>query len=296
VEHPDPETLALLALGEGGGAHAGHLDGCGTCRSEVAALRRVAAIGVETQEVRDLPPPPSGVWNRVAAATGTGSSTVDGARHASTMNRNGRTAPSRDERTTGPAAGRDPDHRDPDHRSPDHSGPNHSGRVRGSSRGPIAAAERSQRPRQWVVAAVAAAVALAVGIVGTLVATRDGDDRAPLACGRVVAARADLSALPLAPPGATGEARVLCDGPARQLHLRVQGLPLRPGYYQVWLIDPDSMEMTAIGVLGDTGDVLLPLASTTDLRKYRLVDFSAERYDNNQAHSGESLLRGQLTT
>jgi hypothetical protein len=64
----------------------------------------------------------------------------------------------------------------------------------------------------------------------------------------------------------------------------------------VWLIDPDSMEMTAVGQLGDSGDVLLPLASTTDLRKYRTVDVSAEQYDNNQAHSGESLLRGQLTT
>jgi anti-sigma-K factor RskA len=111
-----------------------------------------------------------------------------------------------------------------------------------------------------------------------------------------VVARAAPSALPLAPSGATGEARVLCSGPNLRLHLHVAGLPLQPGYYEVWLIDPDSMEMTAVGVLGDGGDVLLPLASTTDLRKYRLVDISAEQYDNNQAHSGDSLLRGQLTT
>jgi hypothetical protein len=138
---------------------------------------------------------------------------------------------------------------------------------------------------------------VAVGVAGTLAATRllRDDPASSLACGTVVA-RADLSALPLAPPGATGEARVLCDGPERRLHLHVTGLPLRPGYYEVWLIDPDTMEMTAIGQLGDGNDVLLPLTSTTDLRKYRLVDVSAEQYDNNQAHSGESMLRGQLTT
>ena len=111
-----------------------------------------------------------------------------------------------------------------------------------------------------------------------------------------VVASADLAALPQAPTGAAGEARLLCDGTNRRLHLHVTGLPRPAGYYEVWLIDPDSMEMTAVGQLGDGTDVLLPLPSTADVRKYRLVDISAERYDNNQAHSGESLLRGQLTT
>lgn len=257
MAHPDQEELVLLALGEGG-AHAGHLDTCDTCSAEVAALRRVAAIGVETQEVRDLPPPPDAVWDRIASATG--ASTVDSA---------GR----RFGNVTDPAADRD--RRGPAGRGPD--------------RGP----GRHRRMRRWALVAVTAVAALAVGVAGTLVVTRDRGQTAQV-CGSVVA-RADLSALPLAPSGATGEARVLCDGPDRRLHLHVTGLPLQPGYYEVWLIDPDSMEMTAVGVLGDGGDVLLPLASTTDLRKYRLVDISAEQYDNNQAHSGESLLRGQLT-
>jgi hypothetical protein len=232
VEHPDEEALVLLALGEGGGPHAGHLDSCDECRAEVAALRRVAEIGAEAQEVRDLPPPPGAVWDRIAAATAV-PSTVDG--------------------------------------------------------------RRERRTARWVLAAAAAAVALVVGVVGTLVVTRDRERPAPVACGTVVAS-ADLAALPPAPTGATGEARVLCDGPNRRLHLHVSGLPRPAGYYEVWLIDPDSMEMTAVGQLGDGGDVLLPLPSTADLHKFRLVDISAEQYDNNQAHSGESLLRGQLTT
>lgn len=238
MEHPDQESLALLALGEPG-VDAGHLAACDVCRSEVAALRRVAGIGAETQEVRDLPPPPGGVWGRIMADT---------------------TYPRAAPRVPAPA--------------------------------PVL---RHRHPQRWVRPLVAACAALVVGIAGTLAVTRHRDRQVAAECGTVVV-RANLSALPLAPPGATGVARVLCDGPERRLHLRVTGLPLQPGYYEVWLIDPDSQEMTPIGQLGDGGDVLLPLASTTDLRKYRLVDISAEQYDNNQAHSGESLLRGQLTT
>jgi hypothetical protein len=272
VAHLDEETLVLVALGEASGdaeAHAGHLDVCDTCRSEVAALRRVAVIGAETQEVRELHPPPNDVWARIAAATNVDEpepSTVDDdaggpAAPPERQRRSGaRTAsPNRSDRTTGPQAARGP------------------GRM-----------------RRWAMTAAAVVAALGLGVSGTLVATREPDSVA-VECGAVVA-RADLSALPLAPRGATGEARVLCSGPDRRLHLHVDGLALQPGYYEVWLIDPDSMEMTAIGQLGDGGDVLLPLSSTTDLRKYRLVDISAEQYDNNQAHSGQSLLRGQLTT
>ncbi|GIJ69232.1 anti-sigma factor [Virgisporangium ochraceum] len=269
MAHLDEETLVLVALGEGGGVtHADHLDTCDTCRAEVAALRRVAEVGAESQEVRELPPPPNDVWERIAAATAApaaNQSTVGGPGERTGPVQHRRTgaltrSPRRGDRTTAPPVAR--------------------------GRG---------RARRWALTALAAVVALAVGVAGTLVATRDRTRQLADPCGTVVA-RADLSALPLAPPGAAGEARVLCDGPDRRLHLHVAGLPLQPGYYEVWLIDPDTMEMTAIGQLGDGGDVLLPLASTTDLRKYRLVDISAEQYDNNQAHSGESLLRGQLTT
>jgi hypothetical protein len=265
VAHLDEETLVLLALGEGG-SHADHLDTCDLCRAEVAALRRVAEIGAETQEVRELHPPPNDVWNRIAAATNITApepSTVERGVRAPGRRRVGSrtTSPRRNGRTAAPAA--------------------------------PAAARGPGRMRRLALIAVTAVLALAVGVTGTLAATRDRPNSTAI-CGTVIA-RADLSALPLAPSGATGEARVLCDGPNRQLHLHVTGLPLQPGFYEVWLIDPDSMEMTAVGVLGDGGDVLLPLASTTDLRKYRLVDISAEQYDNNQAHSGESLLRGQLT-
>ena len=253
MAHPDPELLVLIALGDT--AAPDHLDGCDACRDEVERLRTVAELGAETQEVRDLPPPPARVWAAIATATGVDRATVDRETPLPTSTRRRR-------------RGGDP----------------------APPRGP-------GRTRRFSLRVAALAAAVAVGVAGTLTATRLlRDDPVPIvACGTVVA-RADLSALPLAPPGATGEARVLCDGPERRLHLHVAGLPLQQGYYEVWLIDPNTMEMTAIGQLGDGNDVLLPLSSTTDLRKYRLVDISAEQYDNNQAHSGKSMLRGQLTT
>ncbi|WP_231928380.1 anti-sigma factor [Micromonospora echinaurantiaca] len=80
-----------------------------------------------------------------------------------------------------------------------------------------------------------------------------------------------------------------------RLHLHVANLPNVPGYYEVWLINPRTMEMFSVGVLGDGADELLPLPPAVDLQAYSVVDVSAERFDNNTAHSGESLLRGTLT-
>jgi anti-sigma-K factor RskA len=234
VAHLDPERLALLALRESVD-DAGHLRECVACRAEVAALRTVADIAAETQQVRDLPAPPESVWARIEART---------------------------------------------------SAAQEAARASGAS-----AIESVAR---LAVTAVLAAVAGVAGTLGVLALGGDGSSPPPPAPS--VLARADLTPLPIAPPGAAGEARILGTGPGASLHLHVTGLPPRPGYYEVWLIDPQSMEMVSMGQLPDSGDGLLPVSSTVDLRKYRLVDVSAEEFDNNSAHSGRSLLRGQLTT
>jgi hypothetical protein len=59
----------LLALGEAApdGAEPAHLADCAACADEVAALREVATLAAQTQEVRDLPAPPSQLWQRIAA-------------------------------------------------------------------------------------------------------------------------------------------------------------------------------------------------------------------------------------
>ncbi|GIJ45664.1 hypothetical protein Val02_25500 [Virgisporangium aliadipatigenens] len=146
------------------------------------------------------------------------------------------------------------------------------------------------RRREWLRLAVTAVAATALGVAGTLGVGALRKEAAP-----TVVARATLEAFPNAPVGAGGEARVLGSGDGARLHLHVTGLPLSTGYYEVWLIDPVTMRMFSIGHLTDSGDVLLPLNSTVDLRQYRVVDVSAEEYDNVQTHSGRSLLRGTLT-
>jgi hypothetical protein len=145
---------------------------------------------------------------------------------------------------------------------------------------------RTELARLVLVAAVAAV--LAAG--GTLLAT---DLTAQQPEQVTVTARAVLTPLPAQPTTAQGEARVLDD---RTLHLHVTGLERHPGYYEVWLINPDTMEMISVGVLGDDPEALLPLPPTVDLRAYRLVDISAEHYDNDPAHSGNSMVRGTLTS
>ncbi|GAB3848715.1 hypothetical protein GCM10029963_32010 [Micromonospora andamanensis] len=151
------------------------------------------------------------------------------------------------------------------------------------------APRRSRRGRWSRVAttAVTAVAAATVGVVGTAAVLRDGTPAEP-----TVVASAPLAAYGSTPPAARGDARVLGSG---ELHLHVANLPAVPGYYEVWLINPQSMEMFSVGVLGDGADVLLPLPPNVDLGRYSVVDVSAEAFDNNTAHSGDSLLRGSLT-
>ncbi|MEW2474768.1 anti-sigma factor [Micromonospora gifhornensis] len=151
--------------------------------------------------------------------------------------------------------------------------------------GPVA--PRSRRPRRWVRYAVTAVAAAAVGIAGTAAVLREGTPPPP-----PVTASAQLAAYGSTPPQARGDARVLGTG---ELHLHVANLPPVSGYYEVWLINPRNMEMFSIGVLGGGSDVLLPLPPNVDLGQYSVVDVSAEQFDNNTAHSGDSLLRGSLT-
>ncbi|MCZ7420510.1 MULTISPECIES: anti-sigma factor [unclassified Micromonospora] len=153
-----------------------------------------------------------------------------------------------------------------------------------------APAPRRSRRGRWsrlATTAVTAVAAATVAVIGTAAVLRDGTPAEP-----TVLASAPLAAYGSTPPTARGDARVLGSG---ELHLHVANLPAVPGYYEVWLINPRNMEMFSVGVLGDGSDVLLPLPPNVDLGQYSVVDVSAEQFDNNTAHSGDSLLRGSLT-
>jgi anti-sigma-K factor RskA len=142
----------------------------------------------------------------------------------------------------------------------------------------------------WATAAAASVAAVAVAVAVTLAVAWPRDPGTP---DRIVAS-AVLTAFGETPASAHGDAEVLADG---QMRVRFSDLPPVDGggYYQVWLIDPATLQMFPLGVLGQGSSAQLPLPSDVDLAQYSLVDVSAEHFDNNPAHSGDSLLRGELT-
>ncbi|MDT0532885.1 anti-sigma factor [Micromonospora sp. DSM 115977] len=260
MPHLDHDRLVFLALGETE-ADAGentHLDTCAHCRAEMETLQHVAGLGADAQGLHDLPDPPEHVWQGIV-----------------TEIRAAQTLPA----LPGPRAERSPDERPSGERPSERSGG-------------VLLAPRRGRWSRWAVTAATAVAAAAIGVVGTVAvldATGSTPEPAPR---RVVLASAPLKAYGETPPDANGEARVFDDG---RLHLHVANLPDVPGYYEVWLIDPRTMKMFSVGVLGDATDELLPLPPNVDLEAYSVVDVSAETYDNNTAHSGKSLVRGTLT-
>ena len=280
MPHLDSARLVLLALGEGSPApaEAEHLASCAACRAEFDSLVEVAGLGRETRDLQDLPAPPDRVWDLIAAGTGIDAGTRA---RADAGTGAGEPAGTRDRADAGlttvdnPAPVPAPAARRP---------------VRRATTGPRSGAgpgRRTGRPgwrRTALVAAAAAvlAVLVTVGLGG--LRTDDG----------AVTERADLAAYGTTPASAHGQASVLRRDGTEVLRLHVANLPAEPGYYEVWLIDPDTQRMFSIGILGGQSDVDLPLPSSVDLKDYRLVDVSAELYDGNAAHSGHSLLRGSL--
>ena len=100
--------------------------------------------------------------------------------------------------------------------------------------------------------------------------------------------------MPAGPSTAHGTATVTQTPDGLTLNVAARQLPLRQGYYEVWLYDPTANQMVAVGTLGAGGDGVWTLASTIDLRSYSVVDVSAQDFDGDPAHK-DSVLRGALT-
>ncbi len=140
--------------------------------------------------------------------------------------------------------------------------------------------------RRWAPALVAAAVLVALsGGVLTWVALRPPAVK--------VLASASLDAFP-AWPGASGTATVeeMPDG-GRVVHVSLTDPDAEDGYREVWLITSDTTKLVSLGVVrGAEGTFTIP--DGIDIARYDLVDISAEPFDGNPAHSGDSIVRGQL--
>ena len=147
---------------------------------------------------------------------------------------------------------------------------------------------RRRRTPRWLPPFLLATAAAVLAVVGTITVLEVVGRQSPQ-----VTARAVLNPLATAPASARGDAKVLGGD---RLRVDVSDLPLTSGYYEVWLLNPeDPTKMQSLGSLPGK-DVVLPIPPGTDLNTYKLVDVSAEAHDGNSAHSGDSLLRGTLTS
>jgi hypothetical protein len=256
VRHCTPEQLALAALREPLPADDDtHLDSCGTCRAEVASLRRVVdALAVpELAAPRAAVPPPPGVWAGIAAATGVA------------------TAPRPRTPDAAPAV-------------PPPAAPRPA-----AGTPPTAPAEvvplRTRRSRLLLAAAASLVVGVGIGAGAVALGTGDDDGLA------VAAAALD----PLDDRGATGEARAVerPDG-SRVLELDLSAADPDDGFYEVWLIDEAVEDMYSLGVVRGGGEIALEVPPGVDLGEFPVVDVSLEPLDGDPLHSGVSVARGVL--
>jgi anti-sigma-K factor RskA len=297
VQHADSDQLALIALGEplddDAAELTAHLERCDVCRREIDTLRQTVTLARETVEYRGEVRPPEAVWDRITGELGFGAATgSDGNSSGAQQNLSGPGAPRAP--GDGPMARRSPGARSDSAAAASDTAPaddvqDLAGRTPAGVRGIGAHRAASRR---WGRAVAGLVAAVAIGVVGTLVAVRpwQSGGSAPVA-GSI----ASLAPVTGGPGGVSGRAVVVqgADGP--ELDVSAAGLPLQQGYYEVWVFDGKT-SMVAVGVLGADSKAALALPPTLDLRTYHVVDISLEQYDGVQTHSQVSVLRGTLTS
>jgi Anti-sigma-K factor rskA len=302
VQHADPDQLALIALGEplddDAAELTAHLERCDVCRREIDILRQTVALARETVEYRGEVLPPDAVWDRITGelglASGPGSGSLpdvapfQGRPH---LSGSGATRPPGDGPVGRRSTGTRPDGAldDPAEGLADDI-PDLAMAGRGSIGAQGIGAHRTAGRRRGK-AAVGLVAAIAIGVVGTLVAVRPWQDGGTTP---VTGSTASLGPVTGGPGGVSGRAIVVQGPDGPQLDVSAAGLPLQQGYYEVWVFD-GKVKMVAVGVLGADSKATLALPPTLDLRTYHVVDISLEQYDGDQTHSQVSVLRGTLT-
>ena len=69
------------------------------------------------------------------------------------------------------------------------------------------------------------------------------------------------------------------------------------GYVEVWLLNRDGKRLVSVGVLGDDArSGSFPISQRLLDEGYTVVDISREQFDDKPQHSGDSIVRGSLTT
>ncbi len=152
---------------------------------------------------------------------------------------------------------------------------------------------RHRRPRSMPFRALLVAAAAAAVLAGAI-RLGYGLGRHTTEASAQASAVAQLNAYPGGPAHVSGSATVHVSAAGTELSVTTKGLPLRQGYYEVWMFDPSTNEMVAVGTLPASGAATFPMPPGLDPNAYHVVDVSAQDYNGNPAHR-QSVLRGPLT-
>jgi len=153
---------------------------------------------------------------------------------------------------------------------------------------PTVGRARRVPPRRVVLSLLAAAAVLAAGFVGWTLG--DQQSNAPRA-----SAQAALAAQPGTAASAHGRAVMHTSRDGYQMTVTTAGLPAPRGYYEVWLYNPSTAKMVAIGTLGSDAQGTFTVPGGIDTQAYHVVDVSNQRYNGDPSHQ-TSVLRGTITT
>ncbi|MFH5823932.1 anti-sigma factor domain-containing protein [Georgenia sp. AZ-5] len=277
MQHPDEETLALLALGEhaAGAALAQHIAACPLCQAELAALTRVAKAG-RARPGGGLEAPSDVVWARIADELGIEEGEAPPPADAGAP----RAAPAPPAGPDAAVPGTAPAASVRDRRDGTTAGPPRAPALPGPARRP-GRRDWWRRRGAWAMAA-----SFLLGVAGTVGVQQLRAAPPPAE----TLARAELE--PLA--GWEGEGSAVVREVDGRRVLTVQlAVGAVGGFREVWLIDRDLGQLVSLGVLtGTEGRFELP--EGLDLDEFAIVDVSDEPYDGDPAHSGDSIVRGEL--
>ncbi|WP_104133332.1 anti-sigma factor [Cryobacterium sp. M91] len=265
--HIAADDLHLLALAEvdASAAERAHLAACAECPGEYLALWQVVQLGRSVGFDSRLTPP-AGVWAGIQAELGLSNAVHTPPPFTKTADATDAAAPP--QAPASPVA--DPAAAEPTAESSVEPAP-----------------VRLLSLRRWVPFAAAAGMIGLIGGIAIGVASTAGPPP------EQVVAEGALDALP--GWAASGSVRVEQTADGRRSVVVDLDAPNPPGtgLREVWLLKADASGLVSIGFLdGSFGRFTIP--ASVDLAQYPLVDVSAEPADGDPAHSGDSIVRGEL--
>ncbi|MCR2801186.1 anti-sigma factor [Microbacterium sp. zg-Y818] len=313
MSHLDPELAALIAMGEHDAAtdeQSAHLAECLECADEVAAFAMAvgAARGALVQQPLLTPPPR--VWEAIAAEVGFAPAAESPSADA------GPTVPAESPTTHGPPSASDAPPAPPVHdgstpaSSPAAAAPTpathttaspsrHSVPPAGapspadtaSHSMPRAAAShrvpRRARIRRMPLMLALAGTFAVLAIVAGVWAVQSAVAPTPQ-----IVAEATLDGFP-AHEGAHGAALLEEVDGHNQVVVTLDAAVPDDGYREVWLLTDDGSDLVSLGVL-EGSEGVFDVPAGVDLAKFSVVDVSQEADDGDEAHSGDSIVRGAL--